>query len=289
MPIPREFTSQYETETDFVRGFLQPFLRKLGFAVVVEYHGTDEFGKDLVFAEVDRFGHVRYHAMQARFESSISQRSIGTLIEACEQAFAHPFVHPHTGQPETLSSFYAVNAGSISANARRLYFATLVPRYHQNARLLDGPSLLQLDRWAALARADRLFDRVRGLLHQLQMNDRVVEVIRERLLALTEGRGAAVPPYRLFTTAIEQYLAEPFVLTDPGLGGEYAVQAAKANQCLDALLLHRSTAARVELIDDLAASLRAVPEQSRRLQATLERFLETLSPLAGWDPAPHRP
>ncbi len=56
MAIPPDFN--YANEDSFIQGFLIPLLQKLGFLLVVNYHGTAEFGKDLIIAEVDRFGHV---------------------------------------------------------------------------------------------------------------------------------------------------------------------------------------------------------------------------------------
>ena len=85
MAIPAEFA--FANEDAFVQNFLIPLLRRLGFSLVVNYHGRTEFGKDLVFAEVDRFGHVRYHGLQAKYEARISLNGIEDLIRDCKQAF----------------------------------------------------------------------------------------------------------------------------------------------------------------------------------------------------------
>ncbi|MDP2754082.1 MAG: hypothetical protein Q8P40_06790 [Nitrospirota bacterium] len=70
MAIPPEFN--FANEDEFTQEFLIPLLQRLGFSLVVNYHGSSEFGKDLIFAELDRFGHVRYHGLQAKYEPSIS-------------------------------------------------------------------------------------------------------------------------------------------------------------------------------------------------------------------------
>ena len=64
MAIPGEFT--YADEAGFITRFVLPLLQRLGYSLVVNYHGTREFGKDLVFGEIDRFGHVVYHGMQVK-------------------------------------------------------------------------------------------------------------------------------------------------------------------------------------------------------------------------------
>src|SRR5947208_1568790 len=109
MAFPLEF--KYTNEEDFIQRFLIPLLQRLGFSLVVNYHGHSEFGKDLIFGEIDRFGHVRYHGLQAKYEQSISLNEVETLIKDARQAFANPFTHPQTGSVERISSFYAINGG----------------------------------------------------------------------------------------------------------------------------------------------------------------------------------
>ena len=91
MPIPPEFN--YVNEDEFTQRFLIPLLQRLGFSLVVNYHGHAEFGKDLIFAEIDRFGHVRYHGLQAKYKPSISLNEVEGLITDCRQAFSNPFTH----------------------------------------------------------------------------------------------------------------------------------------------------------------------------------------------------
>jgi hypothetical protein len=67
--FPKKLTS-YTSEDDFIQRFLIPLLKRLGFSVV-NYQGKSEHGRDLIFAEMDRFGHVRYHGLQAKYLPSI--------------------------------------------------------------------------------------------------------------------------------------------------------------------------------------------------------------------------
>ncbi len=74
--------SAFVDEAQFRDRFLIPLLQRLGFAIVVNYHGDQEFGKDIVFGEIDRFGTVVYHAMQAKRAESIS-------LSDAEQCWTH--------------------------------------------------------------------------------------------------------------------------------------------------------------------------------------------------------
>jgi hypothetical protein len=54
MTIPAEL-SNFRDETDLQRRFIVPLLHQLGFSVVLNYHGSREFGRDLIFGEIDRW------------------------------------------------------------------------------------------------------------------------------------------------------------------------------------------------------------------------------------------
>jgi hypothetical protein len=168
MAFPAEF--RYVNEDDFIQRFLIPLLQRLGFSLVVNYHGSSELGKDLIFAEVDRFGHVRYHGLQAKYEPSISLNQVESLISDCRQAFANPFTHPQTGTVERISSFYAVNGGSLGSEAVTHYFNSLRPSFGGNVQMLQGKDLLSLDRWASVNQVNSVGNRVAGLLLEIRYN-----------------------------------------------------------------------------------------------------------------------
>jgi hypothetical protein len=101
----------YSDENGFVQRFLIPLLRRLGFGIVVNHHGQSEAGMDLIVGEIDRFAHVRYHGIQAKFENSISKSASHGLVQDATEAFADAFTHPQTGAKHRISSFYAVTLG----------------------------------------------------------------------------------------------------------------------------------------------------------------------------------
>ena len=96
MPIVNSFT--YADEAEFLDQLILPTLERLGFSLIARYHGTREFGKDVVFAELDRFGHVRYHALQAKYLPSIGLSEARGLIDDCKQAFENPFTIHQLGK-----------------------------------------------------------------------------------------------------------------------------------------------------------------------------------------------
>ncbi len=152
MAIP-PYLRKFKNEKEFTEGYLMPLVRQLGFTVTL-YHGKREFGRDLIFAEIDRLGHVVYHGLQAKFTSTVSQSQAHKLVEDCDEAFSMPFVYPETGQKHYISRFYIVNGGTISDNARELVFKKTTSKYGGNVVVLDGIGIESLKNAVQLRKAD---------------------------------------------------------------------------------------------------------------------------------------
>jgi hypothetical protein len=178
MAIPAEF-EKYPDEEAFRNNLLIPLLHRLGYSVVVNNHGTREFGRDIIFGEIDKFGHFYFHGLQAKFEGSIGLgKKIEALISDVSQAFNTPFTHPHTGEQQRISRFYVANAGSISDQAKEAFFAGLhQPSARANSRLLDGKGIIALDRWAAYNRGEFIKEQLTALLFELRYNKNVLNVL----------------------------------------------------------------------------------------------------------------
>ncbi len=120
MVFPSGFA--FSSEDHFIETFVIPLLNRLGYSLVLNYHGSTEFGKDLIIGEFDRFSHVRYHGIQVKYVPSISLSAADDLIRDCHQAFKNPFRHPQTGHEQRISTFYAINGGSISDQSKTHFF-----------------------------------------------------------------------------------------------------------------------------------------------------------------------
>jgi hypothetical protein len=220
MAIPNEFT--FANEDEFVQRFIIPLLHRLGFSIVVNYHRTHgELGKDLVFAEIDRFGNIRYCGLQAKYEPSIGLSAVESLIQDCRQAFNNPFMHPHKHTEERIQSFYVLNGGSISSNASEHFFNSVGYPLATCCCLLDGKSLLVIDRWAAANRSLTTLPDLNGLLLEVEYNRRIQDklgpVLEQIMQALQSSEGIKssfypVFPYRFRLNASARYLFRPFMV-----------------------------------------------------------------------------
>jgi hypothetical protein len=209
MTIPAEL-GKFGKEEGFIDQFIIPLLHRLGFSVVINYHGSREFGKDIVFGQIDHFGHVVYHGLQAKYEPSISLAAVESLIQDAKQAFHNPFEHPQTGVRERISTFYVFNAGSVSDQAREHFFNSLSNPFGGNIRLIDGQALVYLDRWAALAHGQDITERLSGMLFEVRNNIIIARHVEEQLKAFVD-KDEPYPMQRLITTAVSGYLERPII------------------------------------------------------------------------------
>jgi len=203
MAFPPQF--DYESEDDFTERLVVPLLTRLGYSTVANYHGHTEYGKDLVVAWIDRFGHTRYDGIQVKYVASIGQMKSHELTRQCDEAFEHTFLHPPTGQEHRISTFFVINGGTFAANARDHFFAHTRPKYGDNSHLLDGKTLIQLDHSAATGNVNSIRALLFSMRTEAAFNRTVVAVIVEQLRALRDG-SKIVPGARLRHGAVDGFL-----------------------------------------------------------------------------------
>lgn len=282
MPIEKEF--KFQNEADFTSHFLVPLLRRLGFSVVVDYHGVREFGKDLVFGEIDRFGEVAYHGLQAKYVDSISQSESEGLIEDAKQAFRHPFRHPSTGEEHRISMFIIANAGNIAPNARDNYFAELKVPHGGHLRMFDGKALLSLDRWATINRVEHVGETITGLLLELKINNSIISKIQPVVKDYIQDQKKPVPIERLRLDAISHYFQKPLFpkLINTNVIQQYLICIDYGiNKSLDVIseTSHPQTN-QLELANNLLTQMDQTKSLGNSLIGTLGLIQSNLGPLA---------
>lgn len=280
MPIPAEF-SKYKNEAEFTEQFLIPLLHRMGFSVVVNYHGRREFGKDLVFGEIDAFGHVRYHGLQAQFASSISQSD--ELIEDCNKAFGNPFTHPETGSEERINSFYAANGGSIPDNSRTTFLNALATPHGGHIWLLDGQDLVALDRLVPYRNDENITEVLTGLRLECQYNANKLACIIRGLKSKLEDDTLRLTNDRLRTLALGNYLVKPFALEGLAVNRVHDTwhRAEKFNRLLDAIPGVATAELRHQLMQDIVRNFEIpLREDFETLLSGIAGVLQTLEPSA---------
>lgn len=123
--LEREFTESVNDENRFRDNVIIPLLQRKGFSGLHTLHPR-EFGKDLVFYEIDKFGEKKYLATQ------ISVREVhknvrgdqngyaGTIARQVEEAFTNPYIDPDNGQQYFIHESYVITSKGITEDAKQL-------------------------------------------------------------------------------------------------------------------------------------------------------------------------
>lgn len=115
-----QWKPQYDAdESYFTTDLLIPLLQKMGFDHVRYTHGTQEFGRDILFSEVTAFGEHRYCAVQVKV-GNISGRSnslIDTIVGQIDDAFSMPIEGLGQSHLCHISEMYIVTSGRFCENA----------------------------------------------------------------------------------------------------------------------------------------------------------------------------
>ena len=133
------------SEADLRSQVLVPLFTKMGFNDVVEHHGALEFGKDIVFRELDRFGEYIYYGVAAKrgdIHGSVGKSgNVSEVFYQAQQAFGEPWVDPFDARPHMIDRVIITTSGKITQVA----ILSISERMRgQNIRFVDGRKIVNL-------------------------------------------------------------------------------------------------------------------------------------------------
>jgi hypothetical protein len=111
---------QRDNERIFVQKRIVPLLQRLGFQNVRVTHGLDEYGRDVVFTDTDRFGMEKWFAVQAKFGdvSGAAGADLDKILAQVDDAFRMPFADIRDGTEKFISGLYIAISGRFARNAK---------------------------------------------------------------------------------------------------------------------------------------------------------------------------
>lgn len=207
MPIPPAL-ADYKSEAHLIDEFLIPLFIRLGFLSVLNYHGSREYGKDLVILEYDKLGNAIYHGVQAKHVASLPMSSVENLVQDVNQAFVNSFKHPLTGEHERVSRVFIVNSGTISDQAREHFYNSLSKFHGANVVLIDGKALLALAQQAIYTQQVDFRRQLSGLAAEILVNDACLRRMHGVLSSYNPNR-IVIPALVLRLVATNAVLASP--------------------------------------------------------------------------------
>lgn len=111
----------YETdEMLFINDIILNLLRKMDFLSVSFNHGRKEFGKDVTFSELDRFGQLKHYGVQVK-AGNISGKvrsQIDEIIAQIEDSFIMPYYEIGSKEPRFISTMLVIISGFFTENAK---------------------------------------------------------------------------------------------------------------------------------------------------------------------------
>jgi hypothetical protein len=119
------FNAHKDNEDEFRENVVRPMLQRVGFRGVHTLHPR-EFGKDLVFYDLDRFGEKKYYAAQIsvkRINKNVRGNTdgyAGIISRQVNEAFSCPFTEPDTGEEYWIHETYVFTSKGITADASEL-------------------------------------------------------------------------------------------------------------------------------------------------------------------------
>lgn len=121
-------------EVKFTIEVLLPLFRSMGFIDIKYNHGKREFGKDVTFSEMDKFGVRRNYGVQVKAGSLSGEAGseMDKIIGQIGDAFSMPYIDTTSREKRYISDFIIVISGRFTDNAedkivektkrRKLYF-----------------------------------------------------------------------------------------------------------------------------------------------------------------------
>lgn len=133
------------SEEEFTLRYVIPLLRDMGFRGVEYTHGTDEYGRDVYFYEIDRFGNRRDMAAQVKTGDIGGTTLVQTIIAQARAAFTNPYTDISIREERRVCELYIITSGNISTNAK-VQIMNGLPEYGGSIRFLNGEKLLEYAR-----------------------------------------------------------------------------------------------------------------------------------------------
>jgi hypothetical protein len=133
-------------EKDLAKRIVVPLLRNMGFTSVQYVCGTDEFGRDIIFCELDKFNNARWMGAQVKAfrihgTSSRSKGNVQEIVNQIQEAFSNPFYDTSSNREDYVNGMYVITSKEITAKAK----SSIKNRFkNQNVHFVDGQKLQEL-------------------------------------------------------------------------------------------------------------------------------------------------
>ncbi len=195
-------------EEEYTNEIIIPLLQNMGFSDVRNNHGIDEFGKDILFSDYNRFGIKQYHAAQVKFKNinGKNQGDMGDIIEHIKRAFNMPFPDIISKENVYINYFYVMISEEYKQSAIEIILRDLnINQYKNRLHFFDGNKIKEL-RQVNLVNVE---GKLNSLLKELDFNEHYLDIIK---IDLEQNDVRAVSPLIILKrSVIEMILCEDYL------------------------------------------------------------------------------
>jgi len=133
-------------EPKFTKEVLIPLLRKMKYDNVKYNHGSDEYGRDVLFSERNKFGKEINFGIQVKAGdvSGGANSEIDALIGQLNDAFDMPFKRLGENEEKYVSTFIIAISGNFKKNAKEKILNKIEKWNKQNVSFWDKSKIIQL-------------------------------------------------------------------------------------------------------------------------------------------------
>ena len=115
-------------EEEFTKNLIMPLLRKVGFKRIRYVHGTDEYGRDVIFFDKDRLGlpivcacQVKLGDIKGTQKRKIQNEIVPQLLEGLRTEYRNP----ETGESYNIQRMYLIISGRLIGTAKEQIYSLI--------------------------------------------------------------------------------------------------------------------------------------------------------------------
>ncbi|MBS4062764.1 MAG: hypothetical protein KG029_20380 [Bacteroidetes bacterium] len=188
-------------EKEFRQDLIIPLLSKMGYLAPIEYHGTNERGKDIICFEYDRLNEQRFLSVVAKTGdltgNATTNSGLMTVVNQVQQAFDNPYEDLYNMRQVFINEVWIMTTGKIVSGAQDSVINTLRKNnLDKQIRIIGDDRLIHLidkhfstywnsnseTKESVVIQRDRLLSFIESLLSANNVDKSTIESVKASIL-----------------------------------------------------------------------------------------------------------
>lgn len=189
------------SEKEFRQDLIIPLLSKMGYIAPIEYHGTNERGKDIICFEYDRLKEQRFLSVVAKIGDltgdAATDKGLMNVVNQVQQAFDNPYEDLFNMKQVLINEVWIMTTGRIISGAEESVIRTLrKSNLDKQIRFIRDDRLIQLidtnfstfwnssteTKESVIIQRDRLLNFIENILQSNNVDKGTIESVKATIL-----------------------------------------------------------------------------------------------------------